>query len=328
MQRFLPPSLMVLLLLASAGVAGAGGAELQVRDLEVRVELTPGARCTVEASALLRGGTENLFPLELELRASGSGSSSAKLELKGSVGIKLPEGVEDLLSSLNLQLLNAFLSSYEGKTLGELMGEGGSTGTIRLKLPEIGLPEGMREMVLEKIEVRELKVLRPGVEFSLLVVLGGVEEGREYLPLSLRLSQELAEGGALLSARAEFSLPREGNRVVVKLPGGFNLEDLPGEVSVENFSLSLKLPEGAEVSGLPEGFENENGVYTFSGDNMELFQSLLRDLGGTSFSYQYSPPGPPLLTLAAAAVVLALLAGGTFWVLRGRKRTLLPHGGE
>ncbi|MEM3011801.1 MAG: hypothetical protein QW084_00345 [Candidatus Hadarchaeales archaeon] len=327
MRRLLPLSLMALFLLASAGLAGVKGKELRVENLQLQVELTPQAKCLVEASAVLRGETDNLFPLELELRVSTSGSSSVKLELGGSAEVKLPEGVEDLLSSLDLQFLNTFLSSYEGKTLGELMEGGESTGLPQLEFPEIELPEEMREMVLEKVEVKELKVLQPGVRFSLLVVLGGVERGREYLPLSLQLSLELAEGGALLSARSEFSLPHEEGRVVVNLPENLNLGGLLGETSVGNFSLVLKLPEGASVSGLPPGFENEGAIYTFSGENMELFQSLIRDLGETSISYEYSPPATSLPLLVAVAVaILVLLTGGTLWVLRGKKRGILSRG--
>jgi hypothetical protein len=104
------------------------------------------------------------------------------------------------------------------------------------------------------------------------------------------------------------------------------LSDLGGTlegVSVGSFSLSLRLPEGASVSGL-QGFENESGSYRFSGENSESFQALASSLGETSLSYSYSPPGSSL-PVAAAGAVLLLLLGGALWILRGKA---LSRGGR
>jgi hypothetical protein len=305
MRGLLPLSLLLLLLLAPAGAA-----EVRLDNLLVEVEFTPQARCVVEASACVVGGV-SLPALELELRASRSGSSSLKMEVEGRVE-ELPGEVENLLSHVTPQQLNLFLSSYQGKRLGELM-EGGSF----LEIPEVELPQRVENLVLERIEVRKFRPLHPGLEFSLLVVLGGVQEGREYLPLGLRLSLSPAGEGITLSVRAEFSLPHQEDQVVVRLGELPNLEGMLEKVSVGSFSLSLKLPEGASVSGL-QGFENENGSYRFSGENMESFLFLASSVGETSLSYPYSPPGSSLLTAAAAVVVLLLLLGGTLWILRGR----------
>lgn len=295
----------MILVLLLAPVGAAGRTEVRVEDLQLQVELTPQGKGVVEASALLLGETK---PLELELRISRSGS----VELEGRV--ELPEEVENLLSSLNPTFLNVILSSYEGKTLGELV-EG---ATWLPQLPKGVENAAMENVVLEEIEVKELKVLHPGVRFSLLLVLGGVEEGRDYLPLSLRLSLEPSGEAGLLSAHAEFSLPREGGRVVVRLPEG--LGELLEGGSLENFSLALKLPEGAEVSGLPQGFENQNGTYRFSGDNMELFQSLVSDLGGASISYECSSRSPSFLPGLAVVILLAALLLVAFYRTRGRKK--------
>jgi hypothetical protein len=305
MRRLLPLPLLLLLLLAPVGAA-----ETSLDNLLVEVEFTPQARCVVEASACAVG--EDLPPLELELGVSRSGSSSLKMEVKGSVG-ELPGEVENLLPYITAQQLNLFLSSYQGKRLGELMG-GGSF----LEMPEVEFPPEMENLVLERIEVKEFKPLHPGLRFSLLVVLGGVQGGWEYLPLSLWFSLSPSGEGINLSVRAEFSLPHQGDQVLVDLSP---LSDLGGTlegVSVGNFSLSLRLPEGASVSGL-QGFENENGSYRFSGENMESFLALASSMGETSLSYPYSPPpGSSLLTVAAAGAVLLLLLGGALWILRGR----------
>jgi len=304
MRRFLPLPLLLLLLLPPAGAAGT-----QLENLRVEAEFTPQASCVVEASACAVG--EDLPPLELELRVSQSGSSSLKMEVKGSVG-ELPGEVENLLPYVTAQQLNLFLSSYQGKRLGELMGEGSS-----LEMPEVELPPEMENLVLERIEVREFKPLHPGLRFSLLVVLGGVQGGWEYLPLSLWFSLSPSGEGINLSVRAEFSLPHQGDQVVVDLS---RLSDLGGTlkgVSVGSFSLSLRLPEGASVSGL-QGFENESGSYRFSGENSESFQALASSLGETTLSYSYSPPGSSLLPAVAAGAVLLLLLGGALWILRGR----------
>ena len=302
-RPMLPLSLLLLLLL----LAPVGATEVRLENLRVEAEFTPQARCAVEASARAVGGG-SLPPLELELRVSKSGSSSLKMEVAGRVG-DLGE-LENLVSQVTVQQLNLLLSYYQGKRLGELMG-GGSF----LELPGVDLPPRAENLVLERIEVREFKPLHPGLRFSLLVVLGGVSEGWEYLPLGLRLSLSPTEGGTSLQAWAEFGLPHRGDRVVVDFS---TLPDLAGTlkgVSVGSFSLSLRLPEGAGVSGL-QGFENENGSYRFSGENSESFQVLASSLGGTTLSYSYSPPGSPLLPVAAAGAVLLLLLGGALWALR------------
>lgn len=301
MSRLLLPLSLFLLLLLLAPAEAAG---IRLENLRVEAEFTPQARCAVEASAHAVGG-ESLPPLELELRASRSGSS-LRVEVGGRVG-DLGE-LENLVSQVTVQQLNLLLSYCQGKRLGELMGGGSFLGVSGVELPPWA-----ENLVLERIEVKEFKPLHPGLRFSLLLVLGGVSGGWEYLPLSLRLSLSPVEEGTALHAWAEFGLPHQGDRVVVDLS---TLSDLGGTlegVSVGSFSLSLRLPEGASVSGL-RGFENENGSYRFSGENSESFQALSSSLGETILSYSYSPPGSSLAPAAAGAVLLLLL-GGALWIL-------------
>ncbi len=276
MRRFFLFPLLLLLFLTPLEAA-----EVSVDNLQLQLEFTRQARCLAEASALIRSD-QNLPHLRLELQALFS-NSSLKSTLEGEIE-ELPGKLENLLFFLSPQLLNIFLSRYEGKTLREIREGSGDLPAVEFLVP--GFPREGENWVLKKMEIRKLERLYPGVKFSLSVVLEGTG-GREYFPLHLWLSMERMEGGGLLSARAGGGLPRRGNRVVVNsLPLGRFLEG----ISLGKFSLILKVPEGAEVSGLPEGFENLGGTYVFSGENMELFQTLAGELEGMSLSYEYFPP--------------------------------------
>lgn len=310
MYRFFLPFLIFLLFLAPVEAA-----ELDVENLRLHLEFTSQARCFVEASAFVQGD-QPLSRLQLDFRASLS-NSSLRSTLEGEIQ-GLPERLENLLLSLSPPFLNAFLSSYEGKTLREI--REGSGGLPAIEFVGWEFPEGMENLVLKEIEVRKLKGLHPGVRFSLFLALEGMD-GRGYFPLSFWLSLERVEDGALLSARAEFGLPHEGNRVVVSsfpLP----LKFLKG-FSLRNFSLILKVPEGAEVSGIPDGFENQGGTYFFSGENMELFQTLVCGLEGMNLSYEYSPPSSSLPLLPFVVFTLVVLASFLFlraFYLKRRKK--------
>lgn len=302
MRRFLPLPLLLLLFLPPA-------AGTYLENFRLDLEFTTQAKCLLEASSFLKTGGA-LPSLRLEVRALPSGSS-LRSTVEGEAG-GLPGGWENLLF-FSPQLLNSFLSLYEGKTLREIREGSGALPAIRFE--DFELPRGMENLVLEEIEVRELRRLDGSVGFSVLLVLGGVE--RRYLPSSFWLSLEEAGEGAFLSVRAEFSLPRQGNRVVVtSLP--LPPRELLEGISLENFSLTLRVPEGAEISGLPEGFENREGTYSFSGENMELFQALLEGLGGMSLSYECPSPSFPILPLSLLLILLSLLLGKAFLLRRGK----------
>jgi hypothetical protein len=245
---------------------------------------------------------------------------------------ELPEEIHTALNAANAETINSYieLMQIEGKPIQDIFS--GLVGTQGLPYGEGEtemLPE-MENFIIENINCTKFSWKEPALELGLDVILSGRvfenEELRSSLSVVIDMSLESEEGSLTLSVDASGPNAESHMRLsITTAENGLNLSasieaqgqilgfeegepysfQLPPEVQEvlgqqsltewfegQNISFELKVPEGAEVTGLPGNPSYSGGTYSWTGGSAaEAVGSFLS--GQSSPRVNLAPAGTP-----------------------------------
>ncbi|MFQ6129261.1 MAG: hypothetical protein ACE5OT_00420 [Candidatus Hadarchaeaceae archaeon] len=341
-KLFVGLSLCVLatLLISMTGVKAQGLLELpsiENMDVDIALELLPDARSHVTIDIVAQFEMEELLITDgnLSLRVSSPNSEQLKFDVTGSVTLteaglgELPEEARTMLTMMNADMINDLIarSGIEGQSLSEFL-----PGFLTMVpgAEEIEMPPEMEDIVIKDLRCTKLSWGEPTIEAGLTTTLSGsVFEKKVDLSLDIDITVEGNTATVELTFDGYFDLPRVGDNVrwgleipeIGTIPGleNFALENLGEFLEQYDIDFTLRVPEDASVSGLPPGYSQAGGTYTWSGvDAAGALSTVLTGEVQPDITYEYAPPSEfPWLVVGVLVVTIVAIAAAVV-VLRRR----------
>jgi len=297
------------------------------------MELLPDARShvTANAEARFKVGVLPITSGNLIIGMYSSGSRQLKFEVSGDATFteaglaELPEEARTILPTINADIINAYIAQFgiEGEYLSEAIS----------KIPGIWpveLPPEAADIKIEKINFNKFSWKDLKIEAGLTTTISGSEfENKFDLSLDIHVTGEDNTMEINLTFDGYFDLPRVGDNVrwnlqtpkMENIPEleNLNLENLGELLKQYDIDFTLKVPSGASVSGLPQGYSQSDDTYTWSGDNAaDALDLVLRGEPQGNVTYGYKPSsGFPWLVVGVLIAVF-VVAGVVVVVLRRR----------
>jgi hypothetical protein len=340
---------LILALMFAAQFGGAALPSLETTKFDVKMEMLQDARChiTVNAEARMEGFSWSNTPVtgaNLKMTVSKSGAEKVTINIEGDATFteggfnNLPQEIK----RLNAESINLLISTtgIAGKSISELLGKVGGTA----------IPEWAESIVIDELLVTRFSWEGRTIKFGVTCTLAGAVLANEnmgnYLPANLSISLSISEtaisatasgnagkssfncrGTATISENvalinteieAYIELPVRNGRVEGTLTLPVVGDMYENMASGPNMTLTLTVPENANVGELPSGYSQSGNSYIWSGPEAAgAIGAFLKS--SVNISYDYVPPSFPLLWVAAGVAVAIVAVSIGVIVIRKRK---------
>ena len=316
-------------------------------DVDITLELLPDARCHVTVSAETQFESMGLSELPItsgsvELEISSPNSGQLKLDVDASVTLS-ESGLAGIgeISTLNAEMINSVIEllGIEGQSFSDLL-----SGVLPTAPEE--------DIIIEELRCTKFSWNEPTIEAGLTTTLSGsvLEDQmlRDELPITVNVSIDISGASTNVSIDVnsetveftlEINLTTEDTTMMMeltldgyfKLPvvddqvqWGFELPEIVPTNLGESFEqydtdFTLKVPENASVSGLPQGYSQTGDTYTWSGgDAADALNTVLTGETQPNIVYGYeAPPSEfPWLMVGILVVVIVAIAAAIVLIRR------------
>jgi hypothetical protein len=336
-------AILVLLALVTSGIASSAAGPLENATANIKIELTPDARreVTVHAEIPITGIIENIgFLNSASIQVDISSPDHRLLQIAGNASVTFTEPVDQNLDvqlaeiALTYSSMPNVVNSYLQQLLASYIENFGDQFF------------GSTDLQLENACVTSFSwqspTLSAGVSMTFSSTVFENQQLRDELPISIRGNINITSTSARLRVEGNstnyngwveivatadtltidgfISSPLEVTGENVRTDIGLNLSKNMGNLlEGTNTTVTLVVPEDANVQDLLPGFTQEGNNYTWQSENGA---SLIADIAAgrplASVSYKYVPPSSTWLIMAVLIVIVTSIASAGIILWRRR----------